>query len=413
MPPAQKEIMAEMMEALAANIDYLREKGSFQTKIKNGQLLDEIGENTFLYEFELDFFQNIDSDSEVEIRIRDISVSGRVVAIDEKRIQIEIDANLGVIVPEAQLIVSSYYLLQLLLDRIGQISSGEISLTDLAGKTFNLITPQVDYDDQYQIPSSLGKISLDPSKEKALRLALGSEVSFIWGPPGTGKTLTIARVIEGLISRDLSVLLLSHTNVATDGALLYLVKHLEDTEDYQTGRFVRVGTIQKKDLLKYPMVSPDKIIEERLRPLKEEVDRLDEQISSLSKKVERSELILRRSEELTDLRREIIILKSDLHKAEVGHKDYSTLISELGSRLSEAEEKMHKYQTSNALGKLFAGTNLRKLSSQKADLINEREVTKKRQDLSLVAITKGKERLASFRAKERAYENELRGESIE
>ena len=93
-------------------------------------------------------------------------------------------------------------------------------------------------------------MNLPPSKAPpndeqvaAIRAACGSDVHFIWGPPGTGKTQTIGFLIAALLRRNLRVLVVSHTNVATDHAIANAAKLLLDTEDYQSGKLVRYGNI--------------------------------------------------------------------------------------------------------------------------------------------------------------------------
>lgn len=77
-----------MLFALEANIEYLRQEGSAQLRVKNGQLLNSVGD-VYIYEFTLEFFQNIEPDTDVEVRVRSESANGRVVAINEKNIQVE------------------------------------------------------------------------------------------------------------------------------------------------------------------------------------------------------------------------------------------------------------------------------------------------------------------------------------
>ena len=189
--------------------------------------------------------QSIETDTEVEIRIRDDTANRKVIDTNENKIQIQLDKDIGIEVPEAKLIISSYYLLERLYQKLNKIKSGEQTITNLAEKTFNLQLMSIGHQ---EFISALEVKELNTSQKQAIELALGSEVSFIWGPPGTGKTQIIPIIIEGFLRRNLSVLLIAHTNVATNRALKKVVEHLVGSEDYDKGRLLRVGAVD--DVLK-------------------------------------------------------------------------------------------------------------------------------------------------------------------
>jgi hypothetical protein len=82
---------------------------------------------------------------------------------------------------------------------------------------------------------------LNPAQAAAVRLALGSRVSFIWGPPGTGKTETLSHVVEELAASGRRVLVASTTNAAIDQALAKLAGRAGMAPLFQSGRIVRMG----------------------------------------------------------------------------------------------------------------------------------------------------------------------------
>ncbi len=368
----------EMLFALEANIEYLQQEGSSQLKVRNGQLLNSVGD-IYIYEFTLEFFQNIEPDTNIEVRVRNESANGRVAAINEKNIQVELDKNIGATIPEARFIVSSYYLLQLLYEKLKKVDSGELKLTDLAEKTFNL-KPASIASHEYKIPSSSVSELPNSSQENAIKLALGSEVSFIWGPPGTGKTKTIARVIEGFLLKNLSVLLIAHTNVATDGALLSAVKHLESSDDYNDGKILREGSIQKPELKKYEMVIPSVVLEKKRLPIKNEIDTLTKRIDEISSITSKSEIIIEQLQKIEKLRKEEGNIKGDISNKENGLISAKSTLSGLENQLSTVEQKIQEYQSKGFLGKFFSGLNLEKLTHQKSSLLIQRD--KERQKIS-------------------------------
>jgi hypothetical protein len=399
----------EMLLALEANIEYLRQEGSAQLRVKNGQLLNSVGD-VYIYEFTLEFFQNIEPDTDVEVRVRSESANGRVVAINDKSIQVELDKNIGATIPEARLIISSYYLLQLLYEKLKKVDNGELQLTDLAEKTFKLKPANI-ASQEYQIPPSSVTNLANSSQESAIKLVLGSEVSFIWGPPGTGKTETIARVIEGFLSKDLSVLLIAHTNVATDGALLNVVKHLKSSDDYRDGKFLREGAIQKPELKAYEMVVPAIVLEKKGSPIKKEIETLTRRIDEISLFASKSETIIKKFQKIEASRKEEENIKGDISSKENGVVSAKSVLSNVENQLSGIEAKIRGYQSKGILGRFFSGLNLEKLTRQKSSLLIQKDKETQKISIYTQAISNAKVKLQRFIEERKELEAELLGEN--
>lgn len=401
----------EMLLALEANIEYLRQEGSAQLRVKNGQLLNSVGD-VYIYEFTLEFFQNIEPDTDVEVRVRSESANGRVIAINDKSIQVELDKNIGATIPEARLIISSYYLLQLLYEKLKKVDNGELQLTDLAEKTFKLKPANI-ASQEYQIPHSSVSELPNSSQESAIKLAMGSEVSFIWGPPGTGKTQTIARLTEGFLSKNLSVLLISHTNVATDGALLNVVKHLESTDDYRDGKFLREGAIQKSELKAYEMVVPTIVLEKKGLPIKNEIETLTKRIDEISLIASKSETIIRQFQKIEVLKNEEENIKGDISSKENGIVSAKSLLSSIENQLSDNEAKIREYQSKGTLGRFFSGLNLEKLTRQKSSLLVQKDKETQKISTYTQAVGTAKIKLQRFVDERKELEAQLQGENLE
>jgi superfamily I DNA and/or RNA helicase/ssDNA-binding Zn-finger/Zn-ribbon topoisomerase 1 len=370
MPESEKSYVQEMLLALEANIEFLKQEGSSQLTIRNGRFLNSIGEN-FLYEFSLDFFQDIEPDAEVEIRVKRENATGKVVAVTDKIIQVQINKNLGSVIPEGRLVISSYYLLQLLIDKLKAVESGEFTLTDFAEKAFGIKSASINIEEEYVIPDSK-TIRANKSQEAAIRLSLGSEVSFIWGPPGTGKTKTIARIIEGFINMGKSVLLLSHTNIATDGALKDFVEHLIDTDDYRNGKFLRVGDIQKDELKdeKYSLVILQNAIAKQGEPLRTELDRLNKELDLIAVDVSKSQSIVKLFEKQSEIKKEIENTVGYANSRVKELKLSKEYLVEKKNELLEIDLKIKQYNTKGTFGRLFSfGMSIEKLTKNKAGVL--------------------------------------------
>ena len=406
------DYLSEMLLALEANIEYLRQEGSAQLSIKNGQLVNTIGD-MYIYEFVLDFFQNIELDTDIEIRIRNDSATGRIIAINEKSIQIELDKNMGSTIAEARLLISSYYLLELLCEKLKKVKSGEVHLTDFAEKTFRLKPSNTDSLIDYQIP--LSSISEKPNKsqEEAIRLALGSEVSFIWGPPGTGKTSTIARIIEGFLIQKLSVLLIAHTNVATDGVLLKVVKHLFDSDDYRDGKLLREGNIQKEELKAFEMVIPSVVLEKKGIPIRNELELLANRIDEVSSSVSRSEKIVKQFGQIESVRKEEENLSVDITNKQAIVESADAALKQLEQEQLLIEDKITRYQSKSSIGKFFSNLNLDRLVEEKTALLLKKAKENHKFSLNSQAIPPAKNKLQKLSEERASLERQVAGEDFE
>lgn len=91
--------------------------------------------------------------------------------------------------------------------------------------------------EQYKISK---KYKLNEAQHYAVKKAIGSNFSLIWGPPGTGKTTTIGALVNELFERGNKILILSHTNLAVDTVM----NKVSDTiKIYADGyKLIRYGT---------------------------------------------------------------------------------------------------------------------------------------------------------------------------
>lgn len=362
----------EMIMALNANIEYLEKEGSENIRIKNGKLFTQLAES-YIYEFELEFLQEIELEREIEVRVGSDSGSGKVVSVNDNLIQVEIDSFLGQDIPQAHLIISSLYILKLLRDKLAE-SKETKSNGSIAEKLFGMQPFSFGSDLEYQLPPRPLKDSIDEYKEAALRLSLGSELSFIWGPPGTGKTELISRIIEALIGKGLSVLLISHTNMATDEALLKTVKFLIDSPEYKLGQIIRIGKIHHQDLLKtdYSRIIPEMAAEAASKPIHDEIGTLQILADQLKIEIDGINEILSDSKSYENYQSLIKSATSQLDKTNQKITELEQFLKDTDDEISITNIKIEKFQNSNRLSQIFSGQSLSKLTDVKTQLLKSR-----------------------------------------
>jgi superfamily I DNA and/or RNA helicase len=413
MADEQNNHIQEMLLAIESNIAFLQQEGNAQLIVRNGKFVNDIGES-FIYEFVLDFFQDIESDAEIEIRTRDKSAGGKIISVEDKRIQVALDKNLGPSIPEARLVISNYYLLKLLYEKLKGVESGEIKFTDLPEKLFGLQNSKIESDNSYSIPYSVVAGAPNKYQEEAIRLSLGSEVSFVWGPPGTGKTQTIARIIEGFIAKNLSILLLSHTNKATDGALYDAVELLKNTEDYREGKFIRVGkeiALEEKIKMDFPLVIKENILREKSAPIRNELNSLEEEKSKIESFLRADEELLSKFERYENISGEIDSINREVIQRKENIRLSTSNLSSLSVSLSEIEQKITTHQNEGFFVKLFLGS-LESLLKQKTNILTniekEKNILENNKNVSELASIK----LSKCLAQEQMLKEELINERI-
>lgn len=83
----------------------------------------------------------------------------------------------------------------------------------------------------------------DISQQKAIYMALGSEVTYIVGPPGTGKTSTLAAIAFSQLCAGRTILIAAHTNIAIDNAIIRLAEMCDKSESNVANQFLKAGNI--------------------------------------------------------------------------------------------------------------------------------------------------------------------------
>ena len=202
----------EFREALHDEIKEIKRSGISSIILKEGHRL--FSSSRFWYQFKIDYLPNIPADTPCKLTIGNEDHDVTVIAFDDNNLTIEAKEELPNTIAEAKLENGTTVLLELLIKRIESNSSK----TNFAGQRMMHAS-----DEEIQVVDSNDNIvfggSLDIAQMEAITSAVCNNMTFVWGPPGTGKTTVISHVISELLSRDRSVLLVSHTNSAVNHAI--------------------------------------------------------------------------------------------------------------------------------------------------------------------------------------------------
>lgn len=219
----RKELKGKLEEfrfALEAEIDEVKKNAaSGAIPLINGnrvkQSIDE-----FIYRFRADTSINMPSDTPATVVIeQNKKYDATIISFEDPYLIIATKKDIGEYIGYARLESDLSMLMEKLINRIeayGEVDNkfGEKMLVNnYHGEPCELLTE----------PSR----QFNTKQRDAVKSAIGRDLTYIWGPPGTGKTTVIGEIIEESYQLDRTVLLVSHTNTAVDGAIRAACKEMK------------------------------------------------------------------------------------------------------------------------------------------------------------------------------------------
>ena len=270
--------LSEFRQALRDEIKEIEKNGLSSIQLKEGHRL--YSSSGFWYQFKIDYLPNIPADTPCKLTIGSEDHDVTVIAFDDSTLTIEAKEELPNTIAEAKLENGTTVLLELLIKRIEKNSTK----ANPAGQRMMQAS-----NEEIQVVDPNGDISfgdnLDVAQIEAIKSAVCNNMTFIWGPPGTGKTTVISHVISELLRRERSVLLVSHTNSAVNGAIekideKYFSEHGEtENEQYPILRLGAGGRELESRL------QLETQIEVASHDLMLEKERLEKEFNEIQKKV--------------------------------------------------------------------------------------------------------------------------------
>lgn len=224
--------LAEFRTAILQEIEAAkRSASSSAVPLINGKRIGQIG-GSYQYVFDIESALNLPGDVPGDLLVPGHSpLEVVVISIEGMTVTLSIPKDIGAFVPSARLRSDLVFLMRKLIDRI-----------ESKANTLNPVGDRILGATVSGEPLPIEVSDLNPQQNQALACSLGLNTTFIWGPPGTGKTRTIGVIGEQLYRRNRSVLLVSHTNIAVDGAIKQIAERLGfESEDLANGKVIRVG----------------------------------------------------------------------------------------------------------------------------------------------------------------------------
>ena len=241
---AYNEVLNDYVNSVYREMYYLRDDGGRQYKVINGKFISHVN-GLYAYSFDLESELYLSDDSPVSLTVGTITASGIVMLSDGFQIVVLVDKNLGQSISSGFLRVEPWKLLQKLNEKLCKIGPND----KIAAKLI----------EEGPYLASNEPISTIPfGQEKAIKQALESDITVIWGPPGTGKTHTMATLARKYIAEGKSVLIVSHSNISVDAVVykIYLQMHKNNQHDLLlNGKVLRYGYVRDESLKRIPQAT--------------------------------------------------------------------------------------------------------------------------------------------------------------
>lgn len=230
--------LAEFRQALQEEIKEIKKNGQSSILLTEGHRL--YTSSGYWYQFKIDYLPNIPADTPCKLTFGNESHEAIVIAYDDNSITIDVKEEIPNTIAEAKLDNGATVLMELLIKRIESNSTKENPAGQRMMYAAEAENANIDDNESINYDKGLNVAQID-----AVKSAVCNNMTFIWGPPGTGKTTVISHVISELLKRGRSVLLVSHTNSAVNGAIKKVdEKYFAENGDSSEGQYpiLRLGS---------------------------------------------------------------------------------------------------------------------------------------------------------------------------
>lgn len=208
-------ILAEFRDALEEEIFKIKKNGQSSTVLSAGQRIENQGTETW-YRFRVEYAPSIPADTPCKLIIGKEKFDVVVVSFEENTIILSAKSPLPDTIAKTYLENGAVVLMERLIKRIEESAQER---NDAGEHMLPHTKESYSYKKVFTYDDLILKEGNTPNQNKAIESALSNDITYIWGPPGTGKTSVIGQIIEQLFQRSRSVLVVSHTNTAVDGAI--------------------------------------------------------------------------------------------------------------------------------------------------------------------------------------------------
>jgi hypothetical protein len=234
-PEGDSDLIGHVLHALKDEAEVVDRESPKRYRLSDGKCVGPEGD-----QFRYVFSWSSEPDLLVpgELKASETLCSARVLRQAEggKRFELLVDEYLGATVERAVFRVDPTFILREAFVRLQPFRKDHFPPQRLVADLFS--SPH-----RHQVfPGSSVSPDLNALQNRAIQIARGTRLSYVWGPPGTGKTTSIARLIREASGSRERVLVVSPYNVAVDEAILATANR----GNWGRGEIVRFGRVSER-----------------------------------------------------------------------------------------------------------------------------------------------------------------------
>lgn len=210
-----KGILSEFREALEEEIDKIKKSGQSSTLLFDGRQIESHGAELW-YRFRVEYAPSLPADTPCKLVVGKDQFDVTVISFDADSIVISAKTPLPDTIGKARLENGATVLMERLIKCIEENADEENPAGNRMLPSDNGVYSAKKIFEYSDLALNKGNTQ---SQNSAIISALSNDITYIWGPPGTGKTTVIGQIIDELYKHSRTVLVVSHTNTAVDGAI--------------------------------------------------------------------------------------------------------------------------------------------------------------------------------------------------
>ncbi|MGV8122536.1 MAG: AAA domain-containing protein [Candidatus Xenobiia bacterium LiM19] len=287
--PSAMSLIPLFQQALSDEIDSHLQKGASRYVVRDGRQIRH-HRRIYIYEFQVDDIIRAMDDAPITMKIDDKTYKGSLISTTGFRVTVELEQDCGDTISHALLITSAEFLLERLIDSLEAMKRGRKGVNwESVEKLFGRADIIAGKEAAYRLTPGEAAGKTNYSQRKAIAVAAGSDITFVWGPPGTGKTSTLGLMVDAFLNAGLRILVASNTNVAVDMALMKIAEASRGTSRIERGKVVRFGTPAMKEPEELTIIEKttvDHIVSVRTRGDSERLAMHEKRISELEHYIE-------------------------------------------------------------------------------------------------------------------------------